>query len=534
MKNKKVILFLIAVLCAHFGYAQDESDALRYSFLTPGGSARLQATGGAGISLGGEPSLVNSNPAAIGLFKSSDLSITANLKTSNLNGDYYNLISSDSKTSFSVPQMELIIASGNRNRNSKWKNFTFGIGLNRLANYNQNILYKGNNKNSSYADQYLNTLDQEGYGNSQSDYDDIGSNYPYGLSQAFQTGLIFPVVDGNNNFQYWQSLSGDVLDNNLSLQQTSTISTKGGTDEFSLAFAGNYNDRLIIGGGLFVPSINFDRKTTFKEAPVQPDSILNFYQVSNSLHTNGVGINGKFGLIYLINSNWRVGASIHTPTYYSMHDSYSTTMITDTKDQGRLTSTTGDFTDGYSGDYDYSMTTPWRVMGGLSYVLGNISNAITNGFISLDYEYVNYAAARFHFNSSNSTADDKAYAKSLNKSIKDMYKGASNIRLGAELKFNTIAARAGIAYMGSPYDESYLSDIGQEDLSPSQLQYSVGLGIRTRGFYADLSYVYTDRGERLNQPYYLDPDSNPKVNSPNPAVIYGHNGNILLTVGFKL
>ncbi len=245
----------------------------------------------------------------------------------------------------------------------------------------------------------------------------------------------------------------------------------------------------------------------------------------NKLHTDGVGVNGKVGVIYIINPKLRAGLTFHSPTLFSMHDRYTTTMTTHTTDLGTLSSTTTDITDGYPGEYDYSLTTPWRVAGGLSYIVGANAEATHHGFVTLDYEFVNYGAARFHFNGSNSTADDKAFANTLNHSIKSMYTGASNVRLGGEMKFNIFSARAGVAYMGSPYSNP--------DITGSQMQYSAGIGIRSRGFYADLTYVYTQKGDRYNQPYLVDANDFGSK-SPEPALIKGNISNILLTFGFNL
>lgn len=528
MMKKTWLLLIAGILCFRWSNAQVESDALRYSFLTPGGTARIQAIGGSGISLGGDPSLMSLNPAGIGLFKTSDFSITPGVKAVSNTGDYLGQSASDNKTNFYIQQMALVFAtnSRNRNRDSKWKNVTIGVGFNRLANFNQNIFYQGENSQSSYSDNYLIKLAKGGYTNSQADLNDIAANFPYGLSQAYLTGLIGPYIDNSGNFDSWNSLPNNILGDGKSLTQSNTISTKGGLNEFNLAVAGNYGDRLFVGIGLNVPSINYDKTGTFRETNHSDGaSVLNYYEATDNVHTDGVGINGKLGVIYVLNKNFRMGAAFHSPTLFSMHDTYTTTMVTNTTDQGIITSTTTDITDGYPGEYDYSLTTPWRAMGGISYVIGAGPEAVHHGFISLDYEYVNYGAARFHFNGSNSTAADKAYADVLNESISQMYKGASNVRLGGEIKFNLFAARAGVAYMGSPYTDT--------EIKGDQMRYSVGLGYRNRGFYADLTYAYTDKGERAHQPYLVDENSS-NIPSPPPALLEGNISNILLTIGFKL
>ena len=50
-------------------------------------------------------------------------------------------------------------------------------------------------------------------------------------------------------------------------------------------------------------------------------------------------------------------------------------------------------------------------------------------------------------------SDTKAPYKPYNEAIDAVYKGTFNFRLGGELKFKTIMARAGFAYYTSPYKE---------------------------------------------------------------------------------
>lgn len=524
--NKRIITLLTGILFFHFSYGQEESDALRYSYLTPGGTARMMAIGDGGVSLGGDAGFMSINPAGIGLFRNSDFSFTPGYRNVTNNSNYLGQSSSDNKGNVYIQQLGLIFASNKRSNRSKWQNLTFGIGMNRLANFNQNIFYQGINQESSYADNYLITLANGGYTDSQGDLNDIGKNYPYDLSPAYTTGLLGPHYDNNNNFDGWSSLPSQVLADGKSLSQFNTISTRGGLNEYTLALAGNYDNKLYIGASLNIPSIKFDRTKTFtEENPNDKDAYLIDYSVINRLHTDGAGINGKLGVIYSVNNMIRIGAAFHSPTAFSLHDNYSTTIRTNTTDQGKIESSSQNFNDGYSGEYEYSLTTPWRAMGGISFIFGtNPDVKQQHGFLSIDYEFVNYAAAKFHFNNSNATASDKAFAESLNNSIQNTYKGASNIRVGGELKFNILAVRAGVNWMGSPYANT--------DIKGDQMRFSAGIGVRNRGMYADLTYVYANH-HSIDQPYIL-PSNNLNVKSPEAAAVTGNGSNIVLTIGFKL
>ena len=76
MKAKYLIPLLLIIINNSL-FAQEPTDALRYSFLTqPGGTARNQAIGGAGASLGGEFSSLFINPAGLGFYKTGDFVLT--------------------------------------------------------------------------------------------------------------------------------------------------------------------------------------------------------------------------------------------------------------------------------------------------------------------------------------------------------------------------------------------------------------------------------------------------------------------------
>jgi len=513
--HKRIFIFLAGFSLLYGTVAaQDESDALRYSYLTPGGTARIQAVGGTGISLGGDPSDLTLNPAGIGLFKTSDFSFTPGFKSTTTKAGYLGESQSDNKSNLYIQQLALIFASDKKGKsNSRWRNVSFGLGLNRLANFNRNVYFQGVNKSSSYSEKYLEQLAGDNAGP-----DDASGNYPYGASLAYNTYLIDTTQNALGQVDGYQSY----VPVGAGILQENSISTRGGINEFALAVAGNYDDKFYVGLSLGIPSIKFRRTNTYSESLAQANGGNGFqsFQVSDNLTTNGVGFNGKLGLIYVINPKVRIGAAFHSPTVYSLHDTYSTTMTTNTGNfQGSLTQSSTDLNDGYPGDYDYSLTTPWRAMGGISFVFGAAPDAARHGFLNVDYEFVNYAAARYHFNSSNATAGDKAVATALNQSISSLYKGASNVRVGGELKLNIVALRAGFDWMGSPYADA--------DIKGDQMRYSAGVGIRTHGIYADLTYIYSTQQDSY-YPYLL------QDKAVSPATLKYNASNIVFTIGFTL
>jgi len=142
--------------------------------------------------------------------------------------------------------------------------------------------------------------------------------------------------------------------------------------------------------------------------------------------------------------------------------------------------------------------------------------------VTADIEFINYKASSYHTDPSEENNDQatKDYLSSLNNAIDNAYKGAVNFRLGGELKFNTIAARAGAAYYGNPY-----KDINGE--KGSRLQFSGGLGYRNKGIFIDLAYVYMLKKD-VNFPYRL------QSASYRGADIRATGGMMMVTVGFKI
>lgn len=510
--SKRTISLLMFVLCltAVTAYAQDETDALRYSRLTTGGSARIQAIGGAVGALGGDITSLSVNPAGIGLFKTNDFSVTPGLFSWKNNAGYLGTSATDSKSNFNLTNLGAIFAINKQaGSQSGWQNFTIGLAVNRLANFNSNMLVAGANKTSSWSEKYIEELGT-------TDPNAAAQNYPFGPSLALNTYLLDPVYNSNGQLTGYSSNVFTTTGTN----QQNNVSTSGGINEFSLGIAGNYGDKFYIGGDLNLPSIKYDRTNYFSEIATQPSSSFQSFNVTETLSTTGAGINGKFGVIYRLADNLRIGGAFHTPTLYSMSDTYTTGMTTNTASyKGTMTQNSSDLTNGYPGQYKYKLVTPWHAVASISYLFGtNPDVKEQKGFISLDYEYVDYAATHFQFDKSN--PGDAQQESSVNSSISSIYKGASNIRLGGELKFNILAVRAGIAWYGNPYQSSYTTVDG------SRFLYSAGLGVRNKGMYAALTYVYT-AGKDIYYPYSL------ADKTVAPADISNTGGNVLLTVGFK-
>ncbi|WP_343704010.1 hypothetical protein [Chitinophaga sp.] len=516
--NKRITFLLIALGVSAHGWAQDEGDALRYSRLTTGGTARTQAIGGAAGSLGGDITASHVNPAGIGFFKTSEVVFTPGFYFRSNSASYLGTNADESKSGAMLGNAGIVFGIPASRNNSKWRNLAFSLDYNRLADFNNTFRLNGVNTTTSYSDRWVQDLNNNG---SPIPFDNATGDYPLGASLALNTYLIDAELDPNGNLTGYFS---GVPIGAAGIQQQAIVKEKGGQNEFSLALGGNYADQWYMGVSLNFPTLRYERNRTWAEDDLSGDTNNDFsyFEYTENLKTDAVGFNAKLGAIYAPMPSLRIGAAFHTPTWYSMRDQSSANVQVDTEGyqpDGRSErwQSTGDLLDGYPVEYEYNLKTPWRALGSVSYIFGtNADVSQQHGFLTADVEYVNYASAKYKFNKG--TASDREFADRLNQSIENMYKSTVNVRVGGEMKFTVLAVRAGFAYYGDPYENSTV------DASIKKI--SGGVGYRNKGFFADLTYVHTLAKEAY-QPYVL------RDAAVAPATIDMSGGAVMATIGFK-
>src|SRR5215203_5485406 len=86
--KKRIPFHLILSVMSVSAFAQDESDALRLSFLQPQGTARSLGIGSALGSVGGDFTSLSVNPAGIGVYRRSEFMFTPSLVFNNTKSRY--------------------------------------------------------------------------------------------------------------------------------------------------------------------------------------------------------------------------------------------------------------------------------------------------------------------------------------------------------------------------------------------------------------------------------------------------------------
>lgn len=507
--------------------AQIPEDALRMSWNVPSGTARHQAIGGAMGSLGGEITSLYVNPAGLGFYKTSEVVLSPGFGFYKGKGNFRGTdATSDQLSKFGLGTTGFVFAFNDRY--SKWTNKTFSIAVNRTANFNNTIHYKGTNDYSSFSeplaneffDYYISRKNENPGLSDDAIIDDALDER--GISLLTKMGLYTYLIDvkpgGGPNAVFSRAEQAGIVN------QENTIKTTGGITEVALGFASNMDDKLYIGGSLGVPIVNYKRVSEYKESDFNGsgNNEFNYMTYSEEYTSKGIGVNLKLGLIFKPANFLRVGVAIHTPTFYGLKDKYSSSMTTDI-DTSRLnpkvfTVASDVFANSIDPEFKYDVTTPWRFLVSGSYVFQEAADVTKQrGFLTADVEYVSYKGSRLRAGDETSDGD---YFKEVNNAVKAIYKSAFNFRVGGELKFNTIMTRLGFAYYGSPYDD--------KELKASKMNISGGLGYRDKGIFVDLTYVHS-LNKDVNFPYRVDA---PRLNTF--AELKENNGAVLLTVGFKL
>ena len=515
--NRKFYIAAILLSGNHL-MAQIPQDALRMSWTNPSGTARQQAIGGAMASLGGEISATFVNPAGLGMYKTGEFVLTPGFSFSGSKAEYRGTdAKAEALNKFNFGTSGFVF--GFTNRYSRWKSSAVSIAVNRTANFNSTNYYKGQNDLSSFSEEYALDFARSGLSLSNDQWKN-SSLISLPTKMAVYEYLIDTLtLSGGGATVFGQGEKSSLLN------QENTIKSTGGVTEIAFAYAVNMDDKLYFGFGLGVPILNYTRTSRFYESDATNDNNNDYHYASyeEKLEQKGVGVNAKLGLIAKPSDRFRIGLSVLTPTLYGLTENITQAkMVTDLENYptkynlppGADSVSLSSFP---VSENKFDFSSPWRFILSGSFVINEVEDVKRQkGFITADVEYVTNKSGKFSAGDGQTT--DDAYFKGVNEATKSSYKNTFNFRVGGELKFNTIMARLGFAYLGNPYKE--------ETLKGRRMNLSGGIGYRNKGIFLDLTYVHSLL-KNVNFPYLLSDKPNTYAN------LKDFSGTILLTLGFK-
>ncbi|MCC6601132.1 MAG: outer membrane protein transport protein [Crocinitomicaceae bacterium] len=459
ISRRFIVLLLPVFFCLFCMNAQNEVDALRYSYTETPLSIRSAGMAGTFGALGSDLSSFWTNPGGIGAYRRGGLELAFGFHDTNVSSEYDEITSENSKANFTIQNTGIVWKRSVKN--SDFGTINMGVAYSKINNFHQNISIRGEDIPSSLLDVF--TAQANGTA-----YDDVYNSFPFGAGLAWDTYLIDPLDSNANSYVAVAGKYGS--------DQSKLIKRKGAMAETVFGIGSSYLDILYFGASIGFQSVRFEESSTYLEK-YSAEDVVDSFNFEEKLNTTGTGINIKFGVLAKVTSWLRLGAAYHSKTAIGLTDSYSSAIDSFFKDNTHYNQQSPD------NSFSYSIRTPSRLMGNIAFVMGDY------GVIAGDYEYINFSSIKM-----SSTGLDNDYDFSIeNQTINTIYRGTHRVRAGLELRIaSDWRVRAGAGYRQSPF-------VNGVNENSALYSFSLGSGYRHDALSVDLGLGYNMNTEN----YYL-------------------------------
>lgn len=474
------------------------------------GTARAMAMAGAFTSLGADASSMTINPAGLGMYRKSEITFTPMMTFLRSSTADAAANGSNSSSRFSVANFGLVVNLVNNTRGLV--GLSFGVGYNRIADFNYDYSYRRTGQAATVADVFARQMAWSGVSKNEF-YNNGGSgnwnwdSVPVDLWNAALAYRAYMIdqTDPEDSGSWTPTWIG----NDADVGHYTNVKSRGSAGEFALSVGGNVENVFYFGATIGIQSIHRKLYVDYAEDYVYADPSaanpaygtdpsldyqLLYARLNQAVIVQGAGVNFKLGVVVRPIPGLRFGMAFHTPTYYSVDrkfQSSAASMAYANRDtdpnvkpdaDGYVSSGTANMTSPLLFDespYGWSFSSPARLMFGASYAFGQ------RAVLSVDYERDWYNGIRLDDNPLGAE-----YRNTCKQTFRDTFKGANIVRVGAEFKVAPVlAVRAGFGYSGS-----ILRDDDTVMASPvikSTTYWGAGIGYASRsGFTIDLAYQY--------------------------------------------
>lgn len=476
MKKTRYI-FIAMLLMSTMAMGQNFSEALRLSNHQIQGTAHSMAMGNAIGAIGGDFTSLSINPAGIAVYQTNEFTFTPafNFNKSELKIDESNF--SDNNFKFNFSQLGYVSSSSLANTSSIVR-FNFGVGFNRLADFNQVSMGSYGESSSSFLDGIATYSTNESLSNAylnqsfnQVEYRDWNSKL------AWDTYLIDPSTDGNENEIDGEYVS--ILYEGERVNQHKSWESNGGINEYLISGGLNFNHKVYLGATIGIHDLYYNR-TSFYSEEFTDD--LDSFSYIDDYELSGTGYVFKLGAIYKPISSIRLGLAFHTPTYYVLDEESNLSMESNLSENYYSSGTNL---------FSYNFYTPLKAIFSGAFVISKAA------MLSFDAEYVDYSAMRYRDGSNNDPMTD------VNTDIDNSYNQVFNYRLGGEVRVSkALSLQAGYELYGNPFKSDATLNGGSLKNELSSI--SAGVGYSNKSFYFDTAYKYSTASTVVNdvQPNY--------------------------------
>src|SRR5665647_1867823 len=159
---KKFFAILISSFFSFVLFAQNENDALRYSLINYGGTARFAGLSGAYGAIGADFTSLSQNPAGIALYRKSEFSITPVFSSNNTTSNYLDQSMPNHRNTMYLGNAGYVFSQNLKGQAGPVVSVQFGFGVNQLARFSNSITISGFNNNNSLLTTYADEVNYTG------------------------------------------------------------------------------------------------------------------------------------------------------------------------------------------------------------------------------------------------------------------------------------------------------------------------------------------------------------------------------------
>lgn len=445
-------------ICVAAG-AQSMYDAIDYSQNNYYGTARSMALGNAVTAVGGDLGTIGINPAGSAVAGYGQVTITPGISVSSVSSSYspvgesdYGYSTKQGNTRFGINNIGISFVR-ETGRQDGVKSVTFSFTSNRTSTFNNKFSALGYNSFTSkfaelatgangYSPDVLNRYD--------SYYD---SNASWDVITGYRGNLLSSYGNGNDYAGNNEIVSDDMRFHYIpgELEQFSRVEKSGSKRDIVLNWAVNVSDMLYLGFNLGLPTAKYNYAEYYSETAVNPEKFPIAFndngKMVSTVFQRGTtdynytakysGVYAKFGFIILPVEGLRFGASIQTPTSFTVRESWTYGATSTYADRGFNSDAASPV-----GEFKYRLISPYFVDAGIAYTFGGY------GLLSVDYELADYSVMRFR-DLESYRVGDLFYEKN---EANQLFAGVSHsLRIGAEIRLTPeFSFRAGYSMVTAP------------------------------------------------------------------------------------
>jgi len=457
-------LLLAVFLVPISANAQSADDALRFADRTPGVSAYGLGIGGAGLAGVEDASALVVNPAGLGWVSRSVASGSFSNIQSTTDGTYmspgYTSRLEDQLTDANVGNLAYLFKVP-----TTQGSMVLGASLSSVHSFARGVSYDGDNGFNSVTDYFMPFSDEF---NLVEDVDGVFPDFTRTISfiayETYAIDLDQDLLDANDPVPFLPAVSFGTV------AQTGFLEDTGSMVELNFGGGVEVSKDVMIGFSLNIPVGSFERLRVLEEDDYRNDNDgtggttdFNYLYLAESFSSDMVGVNGRFGVSMKANPNLRLGASVETPTIYAIEESYSTYLETEFDNGDFFSYGDGPGQDAGSGDFDYTLQTPWKLGMGAQLQTGSIK-------VMADAEWMDWSQLELDSNTYRFISE--------NLQIRDALQAVVNVRLAATMDIDNLQVRAGAGYHPDPRRSQRFTAEGFPSVERDRTFTSLGLGYR--------------------------------------------------------